>query len=107
MPAGLTIDPNTGVISGTPTASGGPTVATITATNAAGTANASVTFNITPTLVPSISSPTAVSGTIGQAITPGQIVATNPPITPYSGTALPPGITVSPTGLISGTPTTN
>lgn len=105
LPAGLSINAS-GVISGTATTSGGPTAVQITATNSAGTsATATFTFNVTPTVMPGITSPTAVGGTIGLAITPVQIVATNPPIVSYSATGLPPGITVSPTGLIGGTPT--
>ena len=114
MPAGLSIDPDTGVISGLSTVSGGPTVATITATNAAGAPTTTVTFNVTPNLSPVISttpslpvSP-AVAGAVGSAFTSTQINATNPPITAgsYAGTGLPTGLSVDPnTGVLSGTPT--
>jgi len=107
LPTGLSINA-AGIISGTPTVSGSFT-AQVTATNAVGTStNATFTINVTPTVVPLISSPTAVTGTIDTPITPVSIVASNPPVTAYGGTGLPPGITVNPTtGLISGAPTSH
>ncbi len=49
LPSGLSVNTNTGLISGTPTAAG-ITNATISAINAAGQANASLTITITPTV---------------------------------------------------------
>lgn len=105
LPTGMSINTGTGLITGTPSASG-TFNATVSATNLVGTGNLAVTFNITPTTVPSITSPTSASGTLGVAFS-STIVATNPPITGYSGASLPPGITVNAvTGAITGTPTT-
>jgi hypothetical protein len=105
LPAGLTVNPSTGLISGTPAAAGTPT-ATITATNANGPGSASLTFNIaTAMAVPVITSSTTASGTAGTPFT-YQISATNNP-TSYGATGLPAGLSLNPsTGLISGTPTT-
>src|SRR5208282_2099445 len=47
LPAGLTVNSGTGLISGTPTAAGTSTV-TLSATNSAGTGNATLTLTISP-----------------------------------------------------------
>ena len=102
LPAGLTVNSTTGLISGTPTAAGTSTV-TLSATNAGGTGNATLTLTIT-VAAPVITSATKASGTVGTAFS-YQITATNAP-TSYGATGLPAGLTVnSTTGLISGTPT--
>jgi len=106
LPTGLSINA-AGVISGM-TVLSGPFTALITASNGLGpSTSATFTINVTPTLVPGITSPTAGSGTAPAPFPATPIVATNPPITGYSGTGLPPGLSVHPvTGIISGTPTT-
>ena len=95
LPAGLTINTSTGVISGTPTAAGTTNV-TITATN--GPCNtASATLVITIGAVPTTSS---LSPTFSYTIT-----ASNNP-TSFTASSLPAGLTVNTsTGVISGTPT--
>ncbi|HMG82396.1 MAG TPA: putative Ig domain-containing protein, partial [Ferruginibacter sp.] len=103
LPAGVTINTVTGVISGTPTVSG--TFAfTIKATNAGGTGTQTLTITILPN-APVITSSQTASGTVGSAFS-YTITATNIP-TSYSETgALPAGITINTaTGVISGTPT--
>lgn len=57
LPAGLSIDPGTGVISGTPTASAGTTVATITATNASGSRDQFLSIRLLPTLPDAVDDP--------------------------------------------------
>jgi LPXTG-motif cell wall-anchored protein len=47
LPAGLALDPASGIISGTPTAPVGPTVVTLTVTDANGTATHDVTITVT------------------------------------------------------------
>jgi PKD repeat protein len=102
LPAGLSVNSTTGVISGTPTAAGTSTV-TVSATNAGGTASGTLTIVIDPAL-PVISSATTATGTVG-ALFSFQIVASSQPST-YAATGLPAGLTVnSSSGLISGTPT--
>ena len=102
LPAGLTVNGATGLISGTPTAAGTASV-TLSATNSGGTANATLalTINVPAPEITSAATATATAGTTFSF----QITATNSP-TSYGATSLPGGLTVnSATGLISGTPT--
>ncbi len=102
LPDGLSIDSSTGVISGTPTATGIYTV-NLEATNYYGTGTATVSLTITLGM-PVITSGTAVSGRQGSSFV-YQITATNNP-TSYAATGLPAGLSINATyGLISGTPT--
>ncbi len=103
LPAGLTVDTTTGLISGAPAASGTFNV-TISATNATGTGNATLVISVA-LFAPVITSAPTASGQTGVAFT-YQITAANGP-TSYNATGLPPGLTVNTgTGLISGIPTT-
>ncbi|MEY2481524.1 MAG: hypothetical protein QOK24_52 [Verrucomicrobiota bacterium] len=102
LPQGLTINTNTGLISGTPTSSGKFFVG-ISATNFAGTGNAVLTLTINPP-PPVITSPTSASGQQNVFFS-YQITATNNP-TSYGASGLPQGLSVNTSsGLISGTPT--
>jgi hypothetical protein len=76
--------------------------ATLGATNASGTNNATLTRVFAPRRLPIITSPASASGTTGNAFS-YQIGATNSP-TSYSATSFAAPLTVSATGLISGTP---
>ncbi len=103
LPAGLSYNSTTGVISGTPTVVGTTTL-TVTATNATGTSPASpVSLTVNPP-VPMITSALTATGTLNTAFS-YHITASNSP-TSYSASPLPPGLTFNSTsGAISGTPT--
>ena len=101
LPAGLTLNGTSGVISGTPTTPGNRT-ATISASNTAGTDTKTLTFSILPA-VPVITSAGTSNATFGTAYS-YQITATNTP-TRFSATSLPAGLTINATsGLLSGIP---
>src|SRR5438094_2304213 len=103
LPAGLSVNTSTGVISGTPTTAGTYNV-TISATNAGGTGGATLTLTINPP-APVIQPPFTATGQVGATFS-YTITATNSP-TSFNATGLPAGLTVNTsTGLISGTPTT-
>ena len=105
LPNGLGVNTSTGLISGTPTASG-TFEATISAANASGTGSATLTFIALPPPT-AIASALSVTGTTGFPFS-YQIAGTNNP-TSFSAIGLdglPTGLSVNPsTGLISGTPT--
>jgi uncharacterized repeat protein (TIGR03803 family)/autotransporter-associated beta strand protein len=114
LPAGLTLDPNAGVISGTLTgAVSGPTTYTIglTAFNVSGSGTGALVLTVNPPVpVPVISSSTVARGDVSMSNFSYQIttaLATGTAITGYGATNLPPGLMVNATsGLISGAPST-
>jgi predicted outer membrane repeat protein len=104
LPAGVTLDTTTGLISGTPTANGVFNIS-VTATNTfAACAPFAITITINPPL-PAITSALTASATTGEAFN-YQIGASNSP-TSYAAPDLPAGLTLNAaTGLITGTPAT-
>ncbi len=103
LPPGLTLSSG-GVLSGTPTAAGNFTF-TVTATDAQGcTVNGSYTVTIFLTITPS----TLPGGTVGTVYS--QTCTASGGTGPYAFTiqsgSLPPGLMLSSSGVISGTPTT-
>lgn len=109
LPTGITVNPTTGLVSGTPTQLGTFPVS-FTAQNAAGTASVAYTFNIFPAAPTITSGAINVSGQINTAITPTTApTGTNLTGATFSLTGMgcpPTGLSVNPsTGVISGTPT--
>ena len=107
LPQGLTINPASGVISGTPTTAG-VTTATITVQDSTvpqQTASADLSITINPALT--VTTARLPAGAVDFTYTPVQATATGG-VLPYSwvATNLPAGLTMSPSGLITGVPTT-
>jgi len=109
LPAGLSINASTGLISGTPTASGSSSV-TVTAkdtTGATGTTSFTWTVSAATGNTVTVSNPGSQTGTVGTAASlqiSASDSASGQTLT-YSATGLPAGLSISTSGLISGTPT--
>ena len=106
LPAGLSINTVTGVISGTPTTVGVTNV-TLGATNNTGTSNAVLKITVVAAGVAPVitNDPLTAAGTVGTAFN-FTITASGSP-TSYSATPLPAGLAINTaTGAITGTPTT-
>ncbi|MGJ8726721.1 MAG: putative Ig domain-containing protein [Roseibacillus sp.] len=102
LPAGLSLNSTTGLISGIPTAAG-TTNTTITATNANGADTETLAFTITTGPPPEITSPATVSGAVNAAFS-HLITAEHNPVS-FAASPLPAGFSLnSATGEISGTP---
>ncbi len=106
LPDGLTLDPDTGRISGVPVTAGlsSFTVEVVDANLATGAQDLSITINPSPLVIQTESLPDAL---INQGYS--QILQASGGIPPYNWTivsgALPPGLSLYPNGTISGTPT--
>ena len=107
LPPGLTLNPTTGLLSGTPTTPGTYTFA-ITATDLSG-ASSTVTDRLVVNQALAINPIAPPQGAVGSSYS-AQLSASGgtAPVTfaLSGGTTLPPGLALSPSGLISGTPTT-
>ncbi|MCW1925038.1 putative Ig domain-containing protein [Luteolibacter arcticus] len=99
LPAGLTLNPTTGVISGTANTTGSFAV-TLSATNTSGTVQRTLNLIINGA-VPVVTSAATAVATVGNGFS-YQVTASNTP-TSFGADGLPPGLTINPqTGLISG-----
>ena len=103
LPAGLTLNPTTGQISGTPTAAFSAHVS-FRISGPGGVAKPSIFFKIVPALdAPVVTSSPLAKGTAGQTFS-FQLAASNNP-TEFAAADLPAGLSLdSATGIISGTP---
>ncbi len=110
LPAGLTLDGASGVITGTPTTVSASAIYTVTAENAAGNATARVQIEVRSIAAAPASMSyreATVTYTAGQAIAANAPTSSGGPVTAYSiAPALPAGLSLdAQTGIISGTPT--
>jgi len=108
LPAGMSIGPGNGILTGTPTAAGSSTVTVTVLDQTSHTATKTYTLTINPTL--SVSGPSSLpTGTVGAAYTSTTVTATGGSGTyTWAATGLATGLTInSSTGAISGTPTSN
>ena len=110
LPAGLSLNTSTGVISGTPTAAASSADYSVTASNSAGSANVALTITVnTYVTAPSglTYSTNPVAYTAGAAITPNTPNSSGGDVSSYNVLpALPAGLSLNTsTGVISGTPT--
>jgi hypothetical protein len=110
LPAGLILNATTGAISGTPTASGTSTVVATVTDSAGQKASATLSLTVAPAAVPlSVTTAKLPGCHIGKAYS-ATLAATGgtPPYTwsTPDPSALPPGITLSSAGKVSGTDTT-
>ncbi len=104
LPAGLTVNVTTGVISGTPTTAAVTTVK-LGATNVVGTGNANLVITVANVSTPVLTSATTAAAFTGTPFT-FQITASGNP-TKFAATGLPAGLALDVnSGKISGTPTT-
>lgn len=107
LPAGLKLHAATGVISGTPTSGSGSTFTAEVSDAQNPPATASATFSLSANTV-TVSSPgdqTTIAGTAVSLQLAASDSAAGQALT-YSATGLPAGLSISSSGLISGTPTT-
>ena len=107
LPGGLTLNPATGAVTGTPTTAGTFNF-TVTATDSTGGQAATTSSNCSIVIGPRPSASCIVITAVqGVAITPVTMVGSGGAGGPYTFTAtgLPTGLTMSTTGTISGTPT--
>ena len=100
---GITVNQQTGLVSGTPTAAGTHAL-TLRAINASGTGTQTLTLAVDPAGSPSVTSAKTATAQVGEAFS-YQITASNTP-TSYGVAGLRPGLSVDKsTGVITGTPT--
>ncbi len=105
LPPGLTVNTNSGVISGTPSQTG-VYIVSLSANNANGTGSGALTITVGGGVVfpPGITSSSTATGTVSVAFA-YTITATNNP-TSFGASGLPSGLAINTaSGVISGTPT--
>jgi hypothetical protein len=100
LPLGLTLNPSTGLISGSPLAEGISNV-NVSVSNSSGNDSKIIIFNI---IGPPVIETGVVSGYLETTFSTNILASKNP--TSYDATGLPPGLSVNTlTGVISGKPT--
>ncbi|MBN9519940.1 VCBS repeat-containing protein [bacterium] len=108
LPAGLTLDMNTGVITGTPTTAAPAAAVEITASSAAGGDPETFTFTVLTGSAPAITSANTVTFTVGTAGS-FTVTTTGTPTAAIMASTLPAGLTLTDNGdgtaTVAGTPT--
>ena len=100
LPSGLTVNTNSGMISGIPAVATN-TIVTLSAANDAGVGTANVSFDIAAVSSPIITSPTSITYMYGKPFS--YQIAVVGGATSYTATGLPEGLTLNTnTGIISG-----
>ena len=107
LPAWATLNAATGMLSGTPTSTGNFSF-TVTAMSSVAAASQAVVLTVNPPVAPTISSGTPLGiGSINQFYSfTFAATGTSPFSFSQAAGTLPPGLTLSPAGVLSGTPTT-
>ncbi|AMR34376.1 hypothetical protein A0256_24430 [Mucilaginibacter sp. PAMC 26640] len=106
LPAGLTFNNTNGQITGTPTATSAATNYIVTASNIYGSSSTTINITVNPAapVITYTTPQTYIAGTAITALTPTNTGGT---ITSASSSpTLPAGLSISATGVITGTPTT-
>ena len=111
LPAGLTLDPSTGVISGTPTSAQSTSTHLITVTGAtSGSATATISISVSSASASITPTQQTINGRVGTALATSSSLTTTGLTGSVSYTvtpALPAGLSLNgSTGVITGTPTT-
>ena len=106
LPAGLVLDPSTGIISGTATVAAPTTNYVITATNSAGSTTATISLGVViPAPSNLVYAPSTVNDTLGTSMQPVVPTVTGTVSSFSVAPALPAGLSLdASTGAISGTP---
>ena len=107
LPTGLNIDSTTGEISGTPTILSTLTTYTITATNTGGSATTTIDITVNDVAPSSLSyTPSSLVETRDSPMSAASPTISGGPVVSWSiSPALPNGISIDSSGVISGTPT--
>ncbi|GEM_PF-1046417 len=108
LPAGLSLNPGSGVLSGTPTSASVRTLYTVTATNSGGAATTVLTLTVNDQAPSGLSYATNPAiYNVGTAIVPNMPTHVGGSVAQYTVIpTLPAGLSLDPgTGLLSGTPT--
>ena len=99
LPAGLTLNASTGMISGTPTTAGSSSMTVMVTDNASGTATKALTLTVNPSGSLTIGTTSLGAGSVGTSYS--QTLHVSGGTTPYTWTvtsgALPAGLTINPT----------
>ena len=108
LPAGLSINAATGSVTGTPTTAGSYTPTFTVTDNAGGTASQAGAITVDPAPIPPVVVQNqSASGTVGTAFSKQLVASGGTGTYSWDSTAaMPPGLALSSSGLISGTPTT-